>query len=77
MRSWILGTPGNDWVSMGIISNGDYGITEGLMYSFPVSCKNGSYKVVQDLSMDDFSLEMIKATEKELLDERDAVKNLL
>lgn len=77
MRDWVLGTSNDDWVSMGIVSTGDYGITEGLMYSFPIKCKNGSYEVVQDLNMDDFSSEMIKATEKELLEERDAVKDLL
>ena len=77
MRNWVLGTEGDDWVSMGIISKGDYGIAEGLMYSFPVRCKNGNYEVVQGLSIDDFSQEMMKATEKELLEEREAVKNLL
>ena len=77
MRNWIFGTPEDDWTSMGIPSAGDYGITEGLMYSFPVRCKNGSYEVVHDLHMDDFSTEMTKITEKELLEERDAVKALL
>ncbi len=77
MRDWVLGTPGDDWVSMGIASTGDYDIAEGLMYSFPVICKNGSYEIVQGLNLDDFSIEMIKATEKELLEERDAVKDLL
>ncbi len=75
MRDWVQGT--NDWVSMGMISKGDYGITEGLMYSFPVLCKNGNFEVVQGLEQDDFSIEMMKATEKELLEERDAVKDLL
>ena len=77
MRNWIFGTPEDDWTSMGIPSAGDYAITEGLMYSFPVRCKNGSYEVVHDLHMDDFSTEMTKITEKELLEERDAVKALL
>ena len=75
MRDWVAGT--NDWVSMGMISKGDYDIAEGLMYSFPVVCKNGSYEVVKGLSQDDFSVEMMKATEKELLEERGAVKDLL
>jgi malate dehydrogenase len=75
MRDWVHGT--NDWVSMGMISKGDYGITEGLMYSFPVLCSNGNYEVVKGLEQDDFSVEMMKATEKELLEERDAVKDLL
>jgi len=60
-----------------MIAKGDYGITEGLMYSFPVTCNNGSFEVVQGLKQDDFSVEMMKATEKELLEERDAVKDLL
>lgn len=77
MRNWILGTEGDDWVSMGIVSKGEYGITEGLMYSFPITCKNGYYEVVQGLNLDDFSKEMIKATENELLEEREAVKDLL
>jgi len=77
MRDWIYGTPVNDWTSMGIASTGDYGISEGLMYSYPIRCENGICEVVQDLHMDDFSMKMIQATEKELLEERDAVRNLL
>ena len=77
MRDWVFGTSSEDWTSMSIVSNGDYGITEGLMFSFPVRCKNGEYEVVHDLEIDDFSREMIQATEKELLEERDAVKDLL
>ncbi|MCY4641665.1 MAG: malate dehydrogenase [Gammaproteobacteria bacterium] len=77
MRDWVFGTPGKDWTSMGIPSTGDYGISEGLMYSFPVRCRNGRCEVVQGLHMDDFSIDMIQATEKELLEERDAVKALL
>jgi malate dehydrogenase len=75
MRNWVLGS--DDWVSMGIISKGDYGITEGLMYSFPVTCNNGSFEVVQGLQQNDFCLEMMKQSEKELLAEREAVKDLL
>ena len=75
MREWAHGS--DDWVSLGMISKGDYGITEGLMYSFPVKCSNGNFEVVQGLNQDDFSVEMMKATEKELLEERDAVKDLL
>lgn len=75
MRDWVLGT--HDWVSMGMISKGDYGIAEGLMYSFPVTCSNGSFEVVQGLNQDDFSIQMMKETEKELLEEREAVKDLL
>jgi len=75
MRDWALGT--EDWVSMGMISRGDYGITEGLMYSFPALCENGKFKVVENLDQDDFGIEMMKATEKELLEEREAVKDLI
>ncbi len=75
MRDWALGT--DDWVSMGIVSNGEYGIAEGLMYSFPVTCSGGSYKVVEGLELNDFSKKMIKVAEGELLEEREAVKDLL
>lgn len=77
MRDWVFGTSSENWTSMSIVSNGDYGITEGLMFSFPVRCRNGGYEVVRDLEIDEFSQEMIEATEKELLEERDAVKDLL
>jgi malate dehydrogenase len=75
MRNWVLGSDG--WVSMGMISKGDYDIAEGLMYSFPATCSNGNFEVVQGLDQDDFSIQMMKATEKELLEEREAVKDLL
>lgn len=75
MHDWALGSDG--WVSMGMISKGDYEIAEGLMYSFPVTCSNGKFEVVQGLTQNDFSIEMMKATEKELLEEREAVKDLL
>lgn len=77
MRDWALGTANDAWISMGIVSTGDYGIAKGLMYSFPVKCKNGTYEVIQGLSMDDFSVKMAKASEAELLEEREAVKDLL
>ncbi len=77
MRTWALGTADNDWVSMGIYSDGSYGIQEGLIYSFPVTCKNGEYSIVQGLEIDDFSREKMTATETELADERDAVQHLL
>ncbi len=75
MRDWALGS--NDWVSMGIISKGDYGIAEGLMYSFPIICNNGNCEVVQGLTQNEFCIEMMKKTENELLEERDTIKNLL
>ena len=77
MRDWTLGTPADDWVSMAIISDGSYGITEGIIYSFPVRCQNGRYEIVSGLSVDDFSRERMQATEQELVEERDAVEHLL
>ena len=77
MRTWALGTNGDDWVSMGVYSDGSYGIDKGLIYSFPVRCKGGKWEIVQGLSIDAFSQEKMKATEKELAEERDAVKHLL
>lgn len=77
MRTWALGTNGDDWVSMGVYSDGSYGIDKGLIYSFPVRCKGGKWEIVQGLNIDAFSQEKMKATEKELAEERDAVKHLL
>ncbi len=77
MRSWALGTAEGDWVSMGIYSDGSYGIQEGLIYSFPCVCKNGDWEIVQGLEVNEFSRERMKATEQELAEERDAVKHLL
>ena len=77
MRDWALGTPNGDWVSMAIPSDGSYGIPEGLIYSFPTTCADGEYKIVQGLEVDDFSRERMDATAKELSEERDAVKDLL
>ncbi len=77
MRTWVHGTPQDDWVSMAIPSTGDYGIETGLIYSFPVTCKNGKYSVVQDLEINEFSQDRMKVTEVELREERDGVKDLL
>ena len=77
MRTWVMGTDSDDWVSMGIPSDGSYGITEGLIYSFPVTCKGGEYEIVQGLEVSDFSREKMDATMKELEEERDEVKDLL
>jgi malate dehydrogenase len=77
MRSWALGTEEGDWVSMGIPSDGSYGIEQGLIYSFPVTVKSGAYEIVQGLEISEFSRERMAATEKELQEERDAVKHLL
>jgi malate dehydrogenase len=77
MRDWALGTAEGDWVSMGIYSDGSYGITEGLIYSFPCQCKDGDWKIVQGLEVGEFSKAKMKATEQELVEERDAVSHLL
>jgi malate dehydrogenase len=77
MRSWVNGTADGDWVSMGIPSDGSYGIPEGLMYSFPVTIADGKYSIVQGLDIDDFSRGKMDATAAELSEERDAVKHLL
>lgn len=77
IRDWALGSAENDWVSMGVYSDGSYGIEEGLIYSFPVVCKDGDWEIVQGLSIDEFSQERMIQTEKELKEERDAVKSLL
>ena len=77
MRDWVNGTPDGDWVSMAVPSDGSYGIAEGLMYSFPVTIRDGSYEIVQGLAIDDFSREKMDATMAELESERDAVGDLI
>lgn len=77
MRDWALGTPEGDWVSMGVYSDGSYGIEEGLIYSFPCTCKNGDWSIVQGLDVDSFSRGKMDETAQELKEERDAVKSLL
>lgn len=76
MRDWALGTQG-ETVSMGVYSDGSYGITQGLIYSFPCTCENGDWAIVQGLSINGFSQEKMSATETELVEERDAVAHLL
>ena len=77
MRSWALGTEGEDWVSMGVLSDGSYGIAEGLIYSFPCRCSDGEWQIVQGATVGEFSRAKMSATEKELTEERDAVQHLL
>ena len=77
MHDWALGTPGDDWVSMAIPADGSYGIEPGVIYSYPVRCKDGRYEIVQNLDVDDFSRERMDATETELREERAAIENLL
>jgi malate dehydrogenase len=76
VRDWVLGTADADWVSMGIPSDGSYGVDEGLISGFPVTCSNGSYEVVQGLELNDFSRSRLEATVKELAQERDTIKGL-
>jgi len=76
VRNWVLGTPEGDWVSMSVPSDGSYGVPEGLISSFPCTCANGDYSIVQGLDIDAFSRARIDASVAELLEERDAVKEL-
>ena len=77
MRSWALGSDAADWVSMGVYSDGSYGITAGLIYSFPCICKDGDWQIVQGLEINEFSRAKMTATQTELVEERDAVAHLL
>ena len=77
MRDWIQGTPEGDWVSMAVPSEGSYGIREGVIYSYPVTCSGGRYEIVQGLEIDDWSREKMKATEDELFEERAGVAHLI
>lgn len=77
IRTWALGTDDGDWVSMGVYSDGSYGIEKGLIYSFPCTCKNGDWTIVQGVEVGEFSQAKMKATEIELCEERDAVQHLL
>jgi malate dehydrogenase len=76
MRSWALGTDEGDWVTMAIPADGSYGIAPGVIFGYPVTCKNGAYDIVQGLSVDEFSQSRINATETELREERAAVDHL-
>lgn len=77
MRLWVHGSDDGDWTSMAVASDGSYGVEPGVMYSYPVTCRDGDYKIVQGLDIDDFSREKMQATEKELREEREGVKDLL
>ena len=76
IRSWVQGTPEGDWVSMAVPSDGSYGVPEGLISSFPCTCVNGEYSIVQGLDIDGFSRARIDASVAELTEERDAVRQL-
>ncbi|MCC5864610.1 MAG: malate dehydrogenase [Wenzhouxiangella sp.] len=77
IRDWALGTDGDDWVSMAVPSDGSYGIAPGVIYSFPCTCENGKYHIVQGLKINEFSRARMDATDKELREERAAVEALL
>jgi len=76
VRDWVLGTPSEDWVSMGIPSDGSYGVPEGIIAGFPVTCSGGEYSIVEGLEIDEFSREKIDANAAELMEERNAVADL-
>ena len=77
IHDWIKGTPEGDWVSMGVPSDGSYGIPTGVIYGLPVTCRDGEYQIVQGLAISEFSRARMDATHKELLEERDGVKELI
>jgi malate dehydrogenase len=76
VHDWVMGTADGDWVSMGIPSEGSYGIPEGVIFGFPVTCSGGSYEIVQGLDLNDFSKARLDVTVNELEDERETVKQL-
>lgn len=77
MRDWMFGTREDDWVSMGVPSDGSYDIPSGVIYGFPVTCGEGGYKIVPDLEIGEFSREKMQVTYRELVEERDSIKHLL
>jgi malate dehydrogenase len=76
IRTWVSGTPDGDWVTLGVPSEGSYGIPEGVIFGYPVTCRGGQYQVVKGVEVSDFSRQRINATLKELHEERDSVKQL-
>jgi len=77
VRDWVLGTPAGSWVSMGIPADGSYGIAEGVLYGYPVTCKDGRIQIVKGIEVSEFSRKRMDATLKELHEEREGVKQLL
>ncbi len=77
VRTWMLGTPADDWTSMAVPADGSYGIREGVVYSHPVTCRNGEYQIVTGLSIDDFSRKRMDLSDTELREEREGVEALL
>jgi len=77
IRDWMKGSPSGDYLSMAVPSDGSYGIREGVIYSYPVICRNGDYQIVQGLAVDEFSRRRMDLSDAELREERDGVKELL
>ncbi|HZQ73949.1 MAG TPA: malate dehydrogenase [Burkholderiales bacterium] len=77
VRDWVMGTPQGDWVTMGVPSDGSYGIAEGIIFGYPVTCKGGRYEIVKGIEISEFSRKRIDGTLKELHEERDGIKSLL
>jgi malate dehydrogenase len=77
IRDWVHGTRAGDWVSMGIPSDGSYGIPEGVIYGYPVTCSGGKYKIVKGIQVSDFSRARMEATLAELHEERGSIVSLL
>lgn len=77
VRNWVLGTPKDQWVSMGVPSDGSYGIAPGVVFGYPCECANGEYTIVKDLSMNEFSKKMVEQSHQELLQEREALAEML
>jgi malate dehydrogenase len=77
VQDWYRGTPQGDWTSMGILSTGAYGTPVGVIFSYPVTIKDGEYSIVQGLELSEFDQRMIASTSNELLEERTAIENLL
>uniref|UniRef100_A0A803KYN6 Lactate/malate dehydrogenase C-terminal domain-containing protein n=1 Tax=Chenopodium quinoa TaxID=63459 RepID=A0A803KYN6_CHEQI len=77
IHNWVNGTNKGTWISMGVYSDGSYGIKHGLIYSFPVTCKNGEWSIVQGLKIDEFSRAKMDVTEKELIEEKELASSCL
>jgi malate dehydrogenase len=77
VRDWALGTPEGDWVSMSVASDGSYGISEGIVFSFPVTCMNGEYRIVQGLELDTLARARLAESQNELLEERSIIEELI
>jgi malate dehydrogenase len=77
VRNWVLGSPQGDWVTMGIPADGSYGIPDGVLYGYPVTCRNGAYQIAQGIEISNFSRKRMEATLRELQEERDGIRHLL